>query len=72
MFSFFIVSLNFVTEIYDSEKILKIYRSQHIMHVYLSQDVRILDQLKTSMMWPSQNLLLYNWTVIKIQVNEIQ
>ena len=26
--------------------------------------------LKTSMMWPSQNLLLYNGTVIKIQVNE--
>ena len=25
---------------------------------------------KTSMMWPSQNFLLYNGTVIKIQVNE--
>ena len=27
-------------------------------------------QKKTSMMWPSQNFLLYNGTVIKIQVNE--
>ena len=26
--------------------------------------------LKTSMMWPSQNFLLYNGTVIKIKVNE--
>ena len=26
--------------------------------------------IKTSMMWPSQNFLLYNGTVIKIQVNE--
>ena len=25
---------------------------------------------KTSMMWPSQNFLLYNGTVIKIKVNE--
>ena len=25
---------------------------------------------KTSMMWPSQNSLLYNGTVIKIKVNE--
>ena len=25
---------------------------------------------KTSMMWPSQNFLLYNGTVIKINVNE--
>ena len=25
---------------------------------------------KTGMMWPSQNFLLYNGTVIKIQVNE--
>ena len=25
---------------------------------------------KTNMMWPSQNFLLYNGTVIKIQVNE--
>ena len=25
---------------------------------------------ETSMMWPSQNFLLYNGTVIKIQVNE--
>ena len=26
--------------------------------------------MKTSMMWPSQNFLLYNGTVIKIKVNE--
>ena len=26
--------------------------------------------LKTSMMWPSQNFLLYNGTIIKIEVNE--
>ena len=26
--------------------------------------------LKTSMIWPSQNVLLYNGTVIKIEVNE--
>ena len=26
--------------------------------------------IKTSMMWPSQNFLLYNGTVIKIKVNE--
>ena len=26
--------------------------------------------VKFSMMWPSQNFLLYNGTVIKIQVNE--
>ena len=28
------------------------------------------EPFKTSMMWPSQNFLLYNGTVIKIQVNE--
>ena len=27
-------------------------------------------QNKTSMMWPSQNFLLHNGTVIKIKVNE--
>ena len=27
-------------------------------------------QQQTSMMWPSQNFLLYNGTVIKIEVNE--
>ena len=27
-------------------------------------------RMNTSMMWPSQNFLLYNETVIKIQVNE--
>ena len=26
--------------------------------------------LKTSMIWPSQNFLLYNVTIIKIKVNE--
>ena len=26
--------------------------------------------LKTSMMWPSQNFLLYNGTIIKLKVNE--
>ena len=28
------------------------------------------DKNKTSMMWPSQNFLLYNGTIIKIKANE--
>ena len=30
----------------------------------------ISDIQQTSMMWPSQNFLLYNGTIIKIKVNE--
>ena len=33
-------------------------------------EISIQKSNKTSMMWPSQNFLLYNGTVLKIQVNE--
>ena len=41
---------------------------------YISNSMRTCitlgSRLKTSMMWPSQNFLLYNGTVIKIKVND--
>ena len=37
-----------------------------ILKVYLTKE----KEEETSMMWPSQNFLLYNGTIIKIKVNE--
>ena len=38
--------------------------------IYIMFDFETSNTNKTSMMWPLQNFLLYNGTVIKIQVNE--
>ena len=42
----------------------------HHMDFYVLNLAFQINTNKTSMMWPSQNFLLYNGTVIKIQVNE--
>ena len=46
---------------------LNIYRCLEDCSEKLKDFIR---EKKTSMMWPSQNFLLYNGTIIKTKVNE--
>ena len=39
-------------------------------YYFVSVDCLFQLRIKTSMMWPSQNFLPYNGTIIKIKVNE--
>ena len=45
-----------------------LFMTTSLLNIYIS--IYIYINIKTSMMWPSQNFLLYNRNIIKVKVTE--
>ena len=49
---------------------MEIFDTVILVRIFSDLKAKALSKEKISMMWPSQNFLLYNGTIIKIKVNE--